>query len=366
MSRRAVAGDLVEEAERSLAADLEQTGDDMSISDISHRVDGSTVETLVNSHAIAEVELYSSSLSAPLPSSSREFPGHHHGTVTAQGHDSGSEDSSRGGDSPSGGILPMDSVGDLFYNVSMNDAFCAHVYTPSSKGTLLRPDLIPFFRIKTDLPPEAFIKASVDVSMYPDTFKLLTTTILRLSGGYSNVGVSQKEITAVIGPFMKQMKARGSPLPFKNANKMMKWAWRGHIIRNSVLGDQAHVFLVNTQNAIDRLNLRGASGTHGSSKNNVTRTVSPYLPLVNSIARLAGMQAFVPASFILVRKEVGGEWIIKSLGFPDFPQYVAEASLLGLVTTQGTGKNRTLSLRSGWNHLQSLLVLNPDNINSHV
>lgn len=367
--RRAVADDVFEVVEQPRTAVPAPPGGDMSILNTSNRVDLGTVESFAISHpitSIAEVGLDPLPPSAPPPLSHRGPALPQQGTVTARDNDSDSEGSSREEDYPNVALGPISPDGDLFYNVSINHAPRTHINTIASKGTLLRPDLIPFFRIKTDLPPEAFIKASVEVGMYPDTFRLLATTILRLSGGYSNVGVAQNDIGVVIRPFMKQMKAHGYPLPFKSFTKMVKSAWKAHILRNFVLENRNYVFLVNTRDAIDRLNLRGASGSLGSSRINLTRTVSPYFPLVNSIAHLAGKRAFTPAPFTIVRREVGGKYVVKSLGFFDFAQYVDDASSLNLVTKQGTGKNRTLSLRSDWNHLQSLLVLRPDVAEPHV
>ena len=234
------------------------------------------------------------------------------------------------------------------------------------KGTLLRPDLLPFFRISSDLPPEAYIKAPVKASMYPDAFKLLVMTILRLSGGYSNVEVAQEEIHAIIQPFIKTMKARGSPLSFNTCNKMLRKAWSSDIVRYSAKNSQPYVLLVNTQNSINELNLRGANGTQSVSRNSITRTVSPYLPLVQLIAHLGGNQALVPVPLKIVRKQLAGGVMMQSLGFSKFRHYVRDACSVGLVKKQGTGKQSTLSLRADWNHLQSLLVLRSADSTEHV
>jgi hypothetical protein len=316
-----------------------------------------TAVEIPNSATQTEVGPGRSSLLDPLPSSNRRPSRHQQDVAIARENDSDSDGSSRGEGSSEVGVYPISSVGDFVYNVSVHNPFDAHIYLPILKGTPLRPDLLSFFRISSDLPPEAYIRASVEASMYPDLFRLLITTVLRLSGGYSNVEVPQKDITAIIRPFMTTMKTRGSPLPFKNCNKMIERAWSSHIVRYSAKDSQPHVFLVNTQNAINELNLRGANGIQSASRNPVTRTVSPYIPLVNSIAHLAGNQASVPVPHKLALKQLGGQVMARSLGFPKFAQYVLDACSVGLVTKQGTGKHRTLSLRADWNHLQSLLVL---------
>jgi hypothetical protein len=321
----------------------------------------STAETAVeipNSYTqIPDVGLDRSSLPSPLPSSNRGTPLRRQNVAIAQDDDSESDGSSRGEGFSEVGIHPISSVGEFIDNVSINIAFDALIHTPILKGTLWRTEFLSFFRISSDLPPEAYIKAPVEASMYPDAFRLLATTILRLSGGYSNVEVAQKEINSIIRPFMKTMKTRGSPLPFKNCNKMIGSAWRSHIVRYSAKGSQAYVFLVNTQDAINELNLRGANGIQSASINPITRTVSPYLPLVHSIARLAGNRASTPVPLNLVRKQLGGQIMARSLGFSNFAQCVRDACSLGLVTKDGTGKHSTVSLRADWNHLQSLLVL---------
>jgi len=315
---------------------------------------GTAVQVSNSTTQIAEIGLGRSPLPDPLPSSNRRSSRRQQ---NAQDDDSESDDSS-GGEGPSEvGIHPIRPVGDFIDNVSVNTPFDGRIHIPILKGTPLRPDLLPFFRISSDLPPEAYIKAPVEATMYPDIFRFLATTILRLSGGYSNVNVGHKEICAIIQPFMITMKTQGSPLPFKNCNKMIRRAWSSHIVRYSAKDSQAYVFLVNSQNAINELNLRGAHRIPSASSNPVSRTVSPYLPLVQSIARLAGNQASFPASFKLVCKQLGAQAVVQSLGFLKFKQYVRDACSVGLVTKQGTGKRRTLSLRADWNHLQSLLIL---------
>ncbi|KIM20048.1 hypothetical protein M408DRAFT_334166 [Serendipita vermifera MAFF 305830] len=214
-----------------------------------------------------------------------------------------------------------------------------------------KPKAHPLFDLSTHLPPSAYIKAHVNANMYPETFKCLVSTILTLSGGFSNVVVPINPIKAPVSQVIKTMKARGTPVGHKNFNKMLRRAWEANIVR-FLPEDQKSVFLVNLPTA-------GLSRMAPSGAITETASQSPFLSIVDTIARNGGPVANNYIPLHLVRQEVGNAGVVQALGFYNFSQYLKEAERMRLVVTDKVHKGpggKVIALRWNWTELRPRLL----------
>lgn len=200
--------------------------------------------------------------------------------------------------------------------------------------------------------------------MYPAKFGLLVSQILGSTNGYSNTRVNRASLKMKMNPIIKGRKGSGSPLGFKNFNKMVEKAWLTNIVRFSTNEADSYVYLVNPASIQERLSsskpLEDQKGIGWEPPAEFTPPkTSPFLPIVNAIACNGGSVAGVQVPLKVVRQHVGDTDYVLSLGFLKMARYLDEAVRVQLVTVHGIADRsvgRTISLRENWDYLKGILA----------